>query len=448
MRDTTGQPKVVTIAPPIQIFHPVFQEFLDRINDPKFEPDEEVAAQVVHLMSHSSHIYHLEAAALPELRKILTDLLGGYMAQAISGGSRNPDGTIFRNEERRNIPLFLLEYKRAIGEGGCDPSIQAAFSLREFIIKPEVRAFRILCAFNPRIFDGPQLSDLLDECGCPSFILAGGGPNLSILGAFHNDKYIVQPLTTLYMGEASTYENTHAHHIAKVFTSLRRARHTLDQHYKRISEQATTPTNPKNPGQLGRRCFFPYPTKFKEYQAGAGTEPQLTEFEYTDVPDAHPTNVTFFAQVKLSKRKLVVKFVDRYGVEAHELLAKEGMAPQLLYCGTLDGRNDVRNGGSHAQGRMSFGLYVGPLRMVVMDYVEAQKRDDWPANAREQAQEAIKKLHDEGFVFGDLRPPNVLFLGRRVFLIDFDWAGKKGKARYPMGYREMSTGQQTWRLWR
>ena len=129
MRDATGQPKVITIAPPIQIFHPVFQEFLDRINDPKFEPDEEVAAQVVHLMSHSSHIYHLEAATLSGLRKILTDLLGGYVAQAISSNSRNPDGVISRNEDSRNIPLILLEYKRAVGEGGCDPSIQAAFSL-------------------------------------------------------------------------------------------------------------------------------------------------------------------------------------------------------------------------------------------------------------------------------------------------------------------------------
>lgn len=32
----------VTIAPPVQMSHPIFQEFLDRIDDPAFQPDQEV----------------------------------------------------------------------------------------------------------------------------------------------------------------------------------------------------------------------------------------------------------------------------------------------------------------------------------------------------------------------------------------------------------------------
>ena len=100
--------------------------------------------------------------------------------------------------------------------------------------------------------------------------------------------------------------------------------------------------------------------------------------------------------------------VDRYGAEAHELLAKEGMAPQLLYCGTLDGENDVRNS---VQGRIEFGLYVGPLRMVVMDRVWCEERDDWPDDTRDQVKKAIETLRSGGFVFGDLWEPNVLFSG-------------------------------------
>ena len=41
--------------------------------------------------------------------------------------------------------------------------------------------------------------------------------------------------------------------------------------------------------------------------------------------------------------------------------------------------------------------------------------------------------HNKRLVCGDLRPPNVLFSGGKVFLIDFDWAGKEGEARYPRG---------------
>jgi hypothetical protein len=140
--NVTGNPKLVTIAPPIQIFHPVFQEFLDDINNPKFKPEEDVVAKVSHMMTLSSRIYSSEDAALSEIRRSLNELLGGRMEQVISRKSRNSDGVIFKHGENSDIPLILHEYKRAIGEGGCDPSVQAARSLREFLIKDEVCAFR------------------------------------------------------------------------------------------------------------------------------------------------------------------------------------------------------------------------------------------------------------------------------------------------------------------
>jgi len=119
-------------------------------------------------------------------------------------------------------------------------------------------------------------------------------------------------------------------------------------------------------------------------------------------------------------------------VEAHEHLAKAGMAPRLLYYGTLDGENDVRDGTSCAEGTIQYGLYIGPLRMVVMDRItQVAKRNAWPKGAWEQVRNAIDALHEKNLVFGDLREPNVLFSGGKVFLIDFDWAGKEGEARYP-----------------
>ena len=307
---------------------------------------------------------------------------------------------------------------------------------------------------------------------CPSFLLGGTGAHLSIHGAVLNDKFIVQHLTDVYVGEATTYEDTRAYHIAKVFTSLRRARETLDEYYKGIlnpiavtapaapaddppvtapttpadGSPVITPTTPADDHTVTTStspadayplpCFFPYPTRFKEYLAGTDREPKFTEFEYIDVPDADAANVTFFAKVRSGSpdRELVVKFVDRYGMEAHELLAREGMAPRLLYYGSLDGTNDVRNSAGRGEGGLEYGLYVGPLRMVVMDRIVCvQKRGSWPRDARDQVEEAIKKLHEKQLVFGDLREPNVLFSEGKVFLIDFDWAGKVGEARYPRG---------------
>lgn len=78
----------------------------------------------------------------------------------------------------------------------------------------------------------------------------------------------------------------------------------------------------------------------------------------------------------------VVKFVARYGADTHQELAEIGMAPRLRFCGSLDGRDDVRDTPTESTKEV-FGLHLGPLRMVAMDYVEgthlgALKEDDRP----------------------------------------------------------------------
>ena len=77
-----------------------------------------------------------------------------------------------------------------------------------------------------------------------------------------------------------------------------------------------------------------------------------------------------------------------------------------------------------------------------------KRQEPWPGNAREQVEGAIRKLHENRFVFGDLRAPNVLFSKGKVFLIDFDWAGKIGEARYPLASRHTWIGQRVQRTWR
>ena len=184
--------------------------------------------------------------------------------------------------------------------------------------------------------------------------------------------------------------------------------------------------------------FFPYPTEFDEYLAtNTGSGPNHIKFEYIDAFRGDPTDVTFLAKViSPSDRKLVIKFVDRYGVEAHQLLADAGMAPRLLYCGLLDGKNDAREVKSHALSSTKCGgLYVGPMRMVVMEHFEGRaadgEKDTWPKDLRNKVEKAIKKLHDAGLVFGDLRGPNIMFSGEKAAIIDFDWAGREGEVRYP-----------------
>lgn len=114
---------------------------------------------------------------------------------------------------------------------------------------------------------------------------------------------------------------------------------------------------------------------------------------------------------------MVVKFASRYSREAHELLsnASPPLAPRLWHCAREPSVNN--------------------LFVVVMDYVEHR----WHAGEVlrmntaqiESLRLAVRMLHAAGLVFGDLRGPNVLLVEDRVMLIDFNWAGKEGEAKYP-----------------
>ena len=75
-----------------------------------------------------------------------------------------------------------------------------------------------------------QLKEIRDKCCCPTFIIAGGGPYLAILGATLTDKFIVQRLTNLeWLGMGRIFEIEHLYHIAQVFGSLREALRRLDE---------------------------------------------------------------------------------------------------------------------------------------------------------------------------------------------------------------------------
>ena len=113
----SGHPTVITVAPPIQIFHPGFQEFLDRIDDPNLEPDEAALSFVSELLPTASEIAPSEEIALYRLLPLLDSLLGRVVGTA-AGGKRIPDGMTLKHINSHYTPLITLEYKRAFGEGG------------------------------------------------------------------------------------------------------------------------------------------------------------------------------------------------------------------------------------------------------------------------------------------------------------------------------------------
>jgi len=148
-----------------------------------------------------------------------------------------------------------------------------------------------------------------------------------------------------------------------------------------------------------------------------------------------PRCCTFSAQSS-DGTPLVVKFARTYNVEAHQLLAAEGLAPKILYNGICDAME---------------------MTMVVMDFVPGSTLSDMTNGAMvdkrafksvfTDIRRALSILHDNQLVFGDLRMLNIMVhTGDKAvdnagsphrlptscaMIIDFDWCGKHGKASYP-----------------
>ncbi|KAG5639090.1 hypothetical protein H0H81_007034 [Sphagnurus paluster] len=247
--------------------------------------------------------------------------------------------------------------------------------------------------------------------GCyPSFILAGGGPRMCILGAVFTDKFIVQrPTDMMWIGLSSTNEDARTHRFARTIMALRQSLQDLDTHYTEIS----TAEIPSLDGYRPRPRFYPYPTSFLQ-------DVKVTHFDYVKMTEDDARCMTFLAKTKGDLPSPdIVKFANAYGDQAHRFLADRNYAPKLRYCGPLGLGNHTAEPGRSPLSTTS--TDESSMKMMVMDYVAPHAR---PADAREQVAQILTELHTAGFVFGDLREPNILFNEEgKVQLTDLNWAG-------------------------
>lgn len=126
------------------------------------------------------------------------------------------------------------------------------------------------------------------------------------------------------------------------------------------------------------------------------------------------TNKTVFEAVMTVEGKqveVIVKFAHRYGESGHRLLAKEDLAPTVYYC--------------------AFEETVG-MWAIVMSKVTGDTSRALTAKQSKELQRAVGLLHAQELVFGDLRRPNVIAIGKdKISLIDYEWCGRGEVVRYP-----------------
>ena len=262
------------------------------------------------------------------------------------------------------------------------------------------------------------------------------------MGVVWADRFIVQRLTDMvYLGIDSACSDDRIYRVARLFTAIRDFLKRLEEYYLQVDQLDTVPDS-LQPNEPHPR-FFPQCTQYH-----CRKQNKLVNIKYTRaIDDSDPANLTYVAETvgETPSSEVIVKFSDRYGYEPHQLLAEKGRAPELYYVGLLDGKQDVSDCEEARGSGRTCGLYNGPLRMIVMEHLDGKdagemEHEEWPTTAYDDVKAAVKCLHEAGFVFGDLRRPNVVFSPKTIGsdevqaqLIDFDWAGREGEVYYPPG---------------
>lgn len=269
-----------------------------------------------------------------------------------------------------------------------------------------------------------QTKYIRQMCCCPSFIVVVAGPWMCILGAVYLDHVVVQPLTDFMWLAYHPAQTSRLGRLTRVFHSLAASVRRLETYYQSLANR---------PRNIDPSRFFPC---YHHYLAPDGSTKNFRYMGYLLRQQPGPKRALFKACTD-DNQQIVVKFVERYNARAHQLLADEGLAPQLLF-----------DSGSAAS---------VSAQMIVMEYVPSMDLYDYldlnpsgaPSKAatletvREDVKRALDILHRHGLVFGDLRSPNVIVTEQaesrkaRGMLVDFDWCGVDGEATYPFGMNQV-----------
>ena len=131
---------------------------------------------------------------------------------------------------------------------------------------------------------------------------------------------IVQRLTDyIWVGLDSVLNDSHITHVARAFYALNSSLKKLKSYYESL--------HPKN--ILADSRYFPPITAYRSDIDGH------VKFKYVGFLENTPDCITFCARTEaVPAQDIVVKFVDRYGQRAHQILADKCLAPKLLYCGS------------------------------------------------------------------------------------------------------------------
>ncbi|KAG8968912.1 hypothetical protein FRC05_001280 [Tulasnella sp. 425] len=402
---------------PLNLLHPLFAEFLALIegpppdrSDPKFILAQRVATELCQEMPRH---FDTEDSRLGEFKCIVSPLFGdiGVLSRKFGVGSGRADLTL----QCPRVGRVLVGGGKNEPGGGCgDPYMQVAASYDAWARQVE-KTRRI-------------------DTGCPCFVFCVDGPNILFGGGFRdNEVSVVEPLSDwcIMMPQVQLKrERILARHLYALFCCLSKQSKFLKPLPSR------TACCPRIYGAfigLDSRESVPlqFIKPFKNPWHGRGNVFDLlfrASAEEKLGNDLPPTELSVLVKVPRG---------STYGLEAHVLAASAGFAPRLLGTASVPGAPViyVMELLSESEGWFHLIWYELPKHIT-----ERQK-----GHLRDRGTALTTFLSRNRLVHGDLRGCNVMCrLGDNdvdLRVLDWDWAGKQGAARYPAGLN-MEAGYQ------
>jgi hypothetical protein len=199
---------------------------------------------------------------------------------------------------------------------------------------------------------------------------------------------------------------------ARCISAFATAIRSLKAHYDEPLYHQTPTVNHVHPFV---RNIFPYPVTFT-----SDTSEIPKKFIYHSLVKSG--KLIFRGEISDTHEKICIKFVQCYSAEVHKFCASINCAPRLLGIESLDG-----------------GWYMVVMEdLSAKDYIDLFKSSlapDREVAVKKRLNQVLVQMHQQGYVHGDLRDVNVMVTNGptpAVMLVDFDWAGKIGEARYPI----------------
>jgi len=242
------------------------------------------------------------------------------------------------------------------------------------------------------------------------------GPSVGFYGAaWDGQRARVEPLAPGLDLSTHWREKKARHAMASCFDAFVAAIEHIEAHYGSIAAEAMAvlpPLQYDNRLQKARR--YPFLTSYN----GDGQE---ISFTYDGRLDER--KLVFSAIVNQpGSGELIVKFTQKYSEAAHNHLASHSLAPRIWKFIRISA-NWTAVVMEKSKCQVLFGL---ELSKAEREKVKCKVRN------------IVRILHEGGFVHGDIRDANLLIDRESlasdvaVHLIDFDWAGPVGEAKYPL----------------